>query len=242
MTKIDESALAAISEVVKNTVLHRLSAIHAPLSFVQVGGNDGITDDPIHDFIVQYGWTGVIVEPVPTLFERLRQTYRETTGIQFEMCACSDSPGIVTFYHVNTENDLGLKISSFSLETIMLHADSIPNLKDIVVPIEVSVKRVSQVIDDTRKDKIDAIFIDAEGHDDSVVRGIDLNRHRPQIIYIEHKHLSYYKIYYLDRELLEAGYRKIRLYTDTLYYLNSGTVSDYCASFHDLSHACFTRI
>lgn len=242
MRQIDEFTLAAISVVVKNAVLHRLSAIHAPLSFVQVGGNDGITEDPIHDFIVQYGWIGVIVEPVPSLFERLRQTYREMTGIQFEMCACSDSSGIVTFYHVNTENELGLQISSFSSETIMRHADSIPNLKDLIVPIEVPVKRVSQIINDATKDKIDAIFVDAEGHDDRVVRGIDLNRHRPQILYIEHKHLSYKQVQRLDRHLFDAGYRPLRLYNDTLYYLSSGTVSNYCASFHPLSNACFARI
>ena len=39
------------------------------LSFVQIGANDGVTGDPIRRFILEFGWSGVLVEPQLEIFE-----------------------------------------------------------------------------------------------------------------------------------------------------------------------------
>ena len=33
------------------------------LTFIQVGGFDGITTDPLYKYITRYGWRGVLLEP-----------------------------------------------------------------------------------------------------------------------------------------------------------------------------------
>jgi FkbM family methyltransferase len=43
--------------------------------FVNIGANDGVVADPIYPFIAKYGWRGIAVEPVPYVFEQLRQNY-----------------------------------------------------------------------------------------------------------------------------------------------------------------------
>jgi FkbM family methyltransferase len=46
------------------------------ISFLQIGGNDGVTWDPYHFFIQRDEWTGIVVEPQKEVFERrLKRTY-----------------------------------------------------------------------------------------------------------------------------------------------------------------------
>ena len=45
------------------------------LNFIQVGANDGEYADPLHSFIVNYPWHGILVEPQPDIFARLRKNY-----------------------------------------------------------------------------------------------------------------------------------------------------------------------
>jgi len=36
---------------------------------------DGAAYDPLHEFVARYGWRGLLVEPLPDMFEQLRRTY-----------------------------------------------------------------------------------------------------------------------------------------------------------------------
>jgi hypothetical protein len=52
----------------------------------------------------------------------------------------------------------------------------------------VPVRRLSDVLDEHAKDRtIDFLKIDVEGTELSVLRGLDLRRHRPKIILLESK-------------------------------------------------------
>jgi hypothetical protein len=56
--------------------------------FVQVGSNDGLQGDPIHDFIVsRQSWRGIFIEPVYFLFQRLRKNYGDAERFVFEHVA-----------------------------------------------------------------------------------------------------------------------------------------------------------
>jgi hypothetical protein len=41
-------------------------------TFVQIGANDGMGDDPVRRHVFEDGWVGVLVEPLPDVFERLQ--------------------------------------------------------------------------------------------------------------------------------------------------------------------------
>ena len=42
-----------------------------PLSFIQVGANDGVYGDPLRSYVRRFGWKGILVEPQQDVFERL---------------------------------------------------------------------------------------------------------------------------------------------------------------------------
>src|SRR6266702_2735109 len=54
------------------------------IGFIQIGSNDGISGDPLREFIVASAkWHGAFVEPVPQIFEKLRQNYSHLRGRKF---------------------------------------------------------------------------------------------------------------------------------------------------------------
>ena len=68
--------------------------------FVQIGANDGMLEDPLREFILANRWRGVLVEPVPYLFERLQRTYRDIDRVSLENVAIADREGSMPFYYV----------------------------------------------------------------------------------------------------------------------------------------------
>jgi FkbM family methyltransferase len=60
--------------------------------FVNIGASDGVIADPIYPFMASHRPTGIAVEPVPYVMERLKQNYRDFPGIVFEQVAVADEP------------------------------------------------------------------------------------------------------------------------------------------------------
>jgi hypothetical protein len=56
---------------VLDLLLTKLSAERPNSFFVQIGANNGLTDDPIRQFVTKYHWHGVLVEPQPQVFQQL---------------------------------------------------------------------------------------------------------------------------------------------------------------------------
>jgi hypothetical protein len=54
-------------------------------SFVQIGANDGQNADPLYPFLKRdkSAWVGIMVEPTPGPYTKLRQLHRDTTGWGF---------------------------------------------------------------------------------------------------------------------------------------------------------------
>jgi hypothetical protein len=56
-------------------------------TFVNIGANDGVLNDPCWPFIDRFGWSGVCVEPVPLIFERLAANYADLPQVQLVQAA-----------------------------------------------------------------------------------------------------------------------------------------------------------
>lgn len=48
---------------------------NANFFFRQIGANDGVLGDPLHDSVLRHKLTGLLVEPLPNLCERLKANY-----------------------------------------------------------------------------------------------------------------------------------------------------------------------
>src|SRR6185369_8439389 len=69
--------------------------------FVQIGGYDGVSFDPLRPHIVENDLPGLIVEPVPLYFNKLNALYAGSTKVRPINCAIAEENGERTIWGFN---------------------------------------------------------------------------------------------------------------------------------------------
>jgi FkbM family methyltransferase len=162
--------------------------------FIQVGSNDGSHNDPLRAHLLRHGWSGIMVEPVPYVFERLRANYGAQKGVRLEQVAIGPVEGPIPFYHL-AQTDEALpqwydQLGSFLRENIVKHADQIPRLEERILETMVQSMTFRSLCRKHDVRKIDLLHIDAEGFDYEVIKTVDFGLYAPDVLLYEHKHLS----------------------------------------------------
>ena len=191
------------------------------VSFLQIGAFDGVTSDPLHEYVVQHDWEGLLVEPQPYYFRQLRETYANEDGLQFVQAAIDHENGFRTLYTVDTEVE-GVPesaggLASFDRDVLLSHSDIIPGLNSLVVEREVKTYNLMSLLDKYTLDP-DIIQVDVEGFDYEVLSMIDFEKIYPQVIHFESKHLSRNHSLKASKYLVSNGYRITKSNVDTVAY------------------------
>ncbi len=181
-----------------------------PITFVQVGANDGVTNDPLAARIRSGRWRGLLVEPVPSAYEALVANYSGIDGLTFERCAIGAEPGTATFY---LPKDGNTRIGSFSADHVRAHY---PNRQVELDAIDVPVLPLSALLARHGFGNFDVLCVDAEGFDDVVLQSLDYGLTRPQIIHYEHKNLPDDRRMALRRFLGELQYATYPFHWNTI--------------------------
>ena len=200
------------------------AAAHEEVVFVEIGADDGEQHDHLRPHILAGGWRGVMVEPVPYVFERLRGNYAGVPGVALEQAAVGKADGSAPFFFLRDATAgerAGLPdwydgVGSFSREAILSHAPQIPDVAERLVEREVPVVRFDTLLERHGIERPDLVVVDTEGHDWAILRTIDLERHGPRLLLYEHFHLSDGDRAAALEHLQAAGYETLEEGFDTL--------------------------
>lgn len=178
------------------------------LFFIQVGANDGVTNDPLYPYLRRYGWPGLLIEPQPEAFAELRMNYQGRTNLIFENVAVATTRGTQPLYRLKPAlyeqyhlacgyNPTGF--ASFDRlhvirELEMNFGERMKGLgllaEDCVTSSEVPCWPLQALLDKHSIACFDLLQVDTEGFDYEVMKMIDLAKYRPALIIYEHVHLS----------------------------------------------------
>lgn len=146
--------------------------------FIEVGAFDGYSYSTTYA-LEALGWTGLLIEAIP---ERAAQCAMRRRGSRVVQAALS-APGSPPTARFHLAKDVyGGMLSHMPvgpLRSAKLDADGI-----VRSPIEVPVKTMDELLEG-HEVGIDVAVIDVEGHEVPLLRGFDLERHRPRILLIE---------------------------------------------------------
>ena len=194
--------------------------------FIQIGSNDGITGDPIHAFIVENQWNGILVEPVKYLFDQLVLNYKnKNSHLIFENVAIAKEEDYLNLYKLekNDEKDMPYwydQLGTFIPEVIFSHKSLIPNFGEYFTIEKVKSITLLSLINKYNIKKVDLLHMDTEGYDFEIIKMIPFNLFKPKMIYYEHKHLSEEQQKECNLFLSKQGYKlKIINESDTFAYL-----------------------
>lgn len=199
--------------------------------FIQVGAFDGLSNDPIADYIKNYRLRGVLIEPQSEAFAALTKNYRGHNQLELLNTAISSNNGARKLYKVaNGIEGIPLwanQLASFHQENILKHKDgspshgisAIPSIGDHIISEEIECVTFDSILDRVGVQKIDLLLIDAEGYDSELIMLFPFGRMEPKIIQYEHMHLSEKQKNECIHLLGGKGYRFIVESTDTIAYL-----------------------
>lgn len=210
-----------------NKVLKKYN--HKNFFFIEIGANDGKYLDPIWKYVKKYNWRGILVEPVPEVFERLKKNY-EGRDVILENAAIGKRCGIKKMYIIDTEREgmpesfkgYARAISSFrkrmwlnkkrsSEMKKMFNEIVLPSMKEIMVDCTT----LSSLMKKHGVEKVDLLQIDAEGYDYEILKTLDI---KPKIVHYENMNLGKEKEECF-KFMQDKGYRVQNQHSDTLCVL-----------------------
>jgi FkbM family methyltransferase len=162
--------------------------------FLQIGANDGVDGDPIRPYILELGWRGVLVEPLPDVFALLQKNYSGIEGLRFVNAAVTEESGEVTMWRHPTKSVCsGLRVQTMRQRAVEMER---------VVVKSIALRELLQSID-----KLDLLQIDVEGYDGEILKMWCWDLFHPRVIQFERKHLSLSERKVVGSVLKREGYR-----------------------------------
>lgn len=167
------------------------------LFVLQIGSNDGMNGDPVFAALkLQPSWKALLVEPVPYLFERLKQNYAGNSRVQFANVAIAEEAMTCTFYYVEASAKLHMpdlptwfdQLGSFDRNHITKHLGAV--VEPFIGTLDIPTVSLSLLLERHEVSKIDVLHIDTEGYDWKILRQLDLRKYCPKLILFEYKHLQ----------------------------------------------------
>jgi len=148
------------------------------IDFIQIGANIGKhPNDPIWP-LVQKGWRGICIEPIPHSFIKLQQCYKNIEGCFLEQVAISDKSGEATISWC--EQDESQQASMYNTwhtnnQTVIVKAVTLDDICVTYDLIGVPFKLLQ---------------IDAEGADGVIIVSTDFERVQPEYVRYEFVHIG----------------------------------------------------
>lgn len=188
-----------------NTNLFRILCTELPQIvsnpvFVKVGAHDGITGDPCSDILIADArWKGLLIEPVPYLFARLKENFSNSARFALEQVAVGPKASKSTFYCMAAEakeslpglQDFFDQLGSFDKQHIFKHYENLEGeLEAFIREIEVEVLPLPDILQRNHIQDCHLLHIDTEGYDYKVLSTLNFSVTRPFVLFIEHKHLD----------------------------------------------------
>ncbi|MES2489436.1 MAG: FkbM family methyltransferase [Pseudomonadota bacterium] len=228
-TSFPGRALASVERRLKEArfrsprVVPEFARLYPNAFFIQIGSNDGDQLDPLKDAIRTKNWKGILIEPVPYVFEKLKKRLGSNPRLTLENIAISKQAGVMPFYHLRNAEEQALDkpprwydaLGSFSLDVVLKHENLIPDIKERVIVSNVNVTTFDDICRKNNVEKIDLIHIDTEGHDFEILKTIDFPRYRPKLVIYEHHHLNPVDRAAAQEYLRKSGYEVFEEILDT---------------------------
>jgi FkbM family methyltransferase len=196
--------------------------IHPDFFFLQIGGNDGITHDPLCELIKRRNLKGLIVEPIGSYFKELTAKYSNNQQIALANVAIYHENTKVKMYRVNPEIPNLPEWTKGIASLDNLHHKKSNTSSDHIIAEDVDAITLETLFQDYNIKNIDLLQIDTEGFDYAILKMWDFSMFKPKIISFEHglsdKIMTNDQFLELMSIFIEHGYKVVMKEYDCIAY------------------------
>ena len=186
------------------------------IQVVQIGAMDGINFDDTRVLLDMFKWDALLVEPVPEIFNELKENFKDRDNYKYENSAILDYDGTVKMLTipVNTIETESLHGGYKGMSAVYPLRNGFGSTyeRDIEVKSKFGVDIIVPCITfDTLCDKhnitkIDIFICDAEGCDWEIFKQFDFSKYQPSFIRLEYINLNDEEKALTQKKLEDNGY------------------------------------
>jgi FkbM family methyltransferase len=152
--------------------------------FIEAGAYDGYWQSNTYWLERFRSWTGVLVEPIPEFAAKARDQRPRSTVIQCALVGSAE-PGDTVQIRYGGTMSMVLGAWGSDEEERKRAALGLRGRAQVPEILTVPARSLSSVLDEAHIGQIDLLSLDVEGHESSVLEGLDLDRHCPQYLLVE---------------------------------------------------------
>jgi FkbM family methyltransferase len=183
-------------------------------TFVQIGSNDGMKNDPLHRYITKNHWKGILVEPDLASFKKLVNNYNQVGGLIFENLGIGPVRGEMLFYRLKniTEQEPGWydQVGSFDRETFIKNIKYGQDLAKRMTAEPLPVITFDDLLQKNNFRKVDLLHTDTEGFDYKILRSIDFAEHDIRMVLFEGEWMTQFELRGMIQYLRKYNFRIFR--------------------------------
>lgn len=180
--------------------LHHIGQNYKDAFVIQIGAMDGINFDNTRGFLDMYKWKSLLVEPIPVIFNELKENFKDRLNYTFEQCAITEHDGEIEMLTIPPDviirEGLHPGYKGMSAMYPLKNGFGSDYQRDIDVKSQfgVNIKVPSLTFDSLLKknniENFDILICDAEGYDWNIFKQLDLTKYRPKFIRLEYINLT----------------------------------------------------
>jgi len=175
--------------------------------FVEIGAMDGKRHDSMYKYIQKYNWKGILIEPLPDMFEKSKKNYSNKDNLLFENSAISSYKGTHNIYRILDDVIKENKLENWADGISSFYKTKHINEFDKYITNQIITCITFQnLVDKYNIKKIDVLQIDTEGHD-LIILQLILPLFQPLFIKVEYKHLKREDRKTMRNLLIKYGYK-----------------------------------
>lgn len=208
---------------------------NSDIFFIQIGAHDGCSDDPIFHLVKQYHWRGLLIEPQPQVFKKLKQTYQDEPQLIFENALVGYEDGFATMYAIRDQHSvLPFWLSqSASLDYEVVRSTlyywkrkrglaTIPDdYESLIEEVLLPSMTIKTALTKHSIQKVDLLVIDTMGFDFEILKMFPFDCCQPSIIHFEHSIMPVAEQEECFQYLADLGYGLTQVAQDTIAYLHA---------------------
>jgi len=186
---------------------------HEEIFVIVIGANNGELTDFLSTYLILPNVKGILVEPVSYLFKELQEKFANNKNFHLENSAIYRSNRKKNMFRISQSEDLpewADGLGSFNKGNLMLHKTDIPSIDSKIVKELVNCITFNSLMKKYNAERINVLQVDTEGYDYDIIKLIDFNRFRPDLILLEYLHLTYYQYFAAINLLRSNNYRVFR--------------------------------
>lgn len=173
---IDPKAITSYAQFNEDTILLALFPDVKKGFYIDIGANYPTIDSVTKSFY-DNGWSGINIEPLPSLYRQLTKERPRDINLQIGIGSKIDT---LEFY----ENPDSPGHSSFKMSAATSDLKDVKKLKTY----NINVRPLKDVLSEVDIKNINFLKIDVEGYEKEVLEGNDWVKYRPSVICVEANH------------------------------------------------------